>query len=179
MSAGYGRPVLRERMNPERPTILLPLVKEPVSSDVGNGGNDVGNANGKAVTTEERVLHLVAGNPKISAQSIAGGLGMSKRHIERVMAGLRDEGILIREQAPRPASRRRAARTRSSRSCALRHWPHWQQRWPCCVRSAAIAPTMKPKAKRRRRIAKTNEPAIASRSPTQSERPADAGRSSV
>lgn len=171
-------------MNPERPTILLPLVKEPVSSDVGNGGNDVGNANGKAETTEERVLHLVAGNPKISAQSIAGGLGMSKRHIERVMAGLRDEGILIREQAPRPASRRRATRTRSSRSCALRHWPHWQQRWPCCVRSAAIAPTMKPKAKRRRRIrkrriAKTNEPAIASRSPTQSERPADAGRSSV
>lgn len=99
--AGYGRPVLSEQVNPERSTILLPLVKEPVSSDVGNVGNDVGNANGKAVTTEERVLHLVAGNPKISAQSIADGLGMSKRHIERVMAGLRDEGILIREGGTR------------------------------------------------------------------------------
>ena len=82
----------------------LPLVKEPVSSDVGNVGNDVGNANSKAVTTAERVLRLVAGNPKISAQSIAVGLGMSKRHIERVMAGLRDEGILIREQTPREPS---------------------------------------------------------------------------
>lgn len=163
----FGRPVLRERVNPERSTILLPLVKELVGNDVGN----VGNVNSKVVTTTERVLHLVAGNPKISAQSIADGLGMSKRHIERVMAGLRDEGILIREQAPRPASRRPATRTRSSRSCALRHWPHWRRRWPRCAVGAAIIPTMKPKAKRRRRIrkrrtARTNEPAIANRSST-------------
>ncbi len=96
-SSGYGAPVLSERVNPERSTILLPLVKESVGNDVGNVGNDVGNVNSEAVTTAERVLRLIADNPKISAQSIAAGLGMSKRHIERVMAGLRDEGILIRE----------------------------------------------------------------------------------
>lgn len=100
-SSGYGVPVLSEQVNPERSTILLPLVKESVGNDVGNVGNDVGNANSEAVTTAERVLRLVAGNPKISAQSIAAGLGMSKRHIERVMAGLRDEGILIREGGTR------------------------------------------------------------------------------
>lgn len=166
----FGRPVLRERVNPERSTILLSLVKELVGNDVGNVGN-VGNVNSKVVTTTERVLHLVAGNPKISAPSIADGLGMSKRHIERVMAGLRDEGILIREQAPRPVSRRPATRTRSSRSCALRHWPHWRRRWPRCAVGAAIIPTMKLQAKRRMRIrkrktARANEPAIANRSPT-------------
>ena len=100
-SSGYGAPVLSERVNPERSTILLPLVKESVGNDVGNVGNDVGNVNSEAVTTAERVLRLIAGNPKISAQSIAAGLGMSKRHIERVMAGLRDEGILIREGGTR------------------------------------------------------------------------------
>ena len=100
-SSGYGAPVLSERVNPERSTILLPLVKESVGNDVGNVGNDVGNVNSEAVTTAERVLRLIADNPKISAQSIAAGLGMSKRHIERVMAGLRDEGILIREGGTR------------------------------------------------------------------------------
>ncbi|WP_165047515.1 MULTISPECIES: ATP-binding protein [unclassified Adlercreutzia] len=89
-AAGYGSPVLNERVNPERSSIFVPLA---VDSD----GNDVGNVSSGAVTTEEQALHLIAGDSKISAQSTADNLGMSKRHIERAMAGLRKEGVLVRE----------------------------------------------------------------------------------
>lgn len=92
--AGHGRPVLGEQVNPELSGISLPLA-------VGFGDNDAGNVGNGIVKTEEQVLHLIAGNPKISAQDIADRLGISRRRIERVMAALREEGILIREGGTR------------------------------------------------------------------------------
>ena len=103
-AAGYGRPVLSEQVNPERSSILLPLATKSVGN-VGNVGNDVGNDVGNASiepdSTESNVLRLIRANPKISAQGIADTLGMSKRHIERVTAQLRDNGVLVREGGTR------------------------------------------------------------------------------
>ncbi len=97
IETGYGKPVLSERVNPERSSIFLPLTTE----SVGNVGNDVGNVSIEPESTEANVLRLIKGNPKISAQGIADSLGMSKRHIERVTAQLRDNGVLVREGSTR------------------------------------------------------------------------------
>ena len=99
--AGYGRPVLSEQVNPERSNIFLPLATGSDGNDVGNVGNNVGNANIGAMAIKEQVLRLITDNPKISAQGIADSLGKSKRHIERVIAGLREEGILVRDGGTR------------------------------------------------------------------------------
>ncbi len=69
--------------------------------NVGNVGNNVGNVGSEFGSTAARVLRLIKDDSKISAQGIADTLGMSKRHVERVIATLRDEGILIREGGTR------------------------------------------------------------------------------
>ncbi|WP_165249014.1 ATP-binding protein [Adlercreutzia sp. ZJ141] len=89
--AGFGRPVLSEQVNPERSSIFLPLAVDPVGNDVGNVGNDVGSG----------AVEHHTGKNVIRTQSIADNLGMSKRHIERVIAGLRKEGVLVREGGTR------------------------------------------------------------------------------
>lgn len=99
--AGYGRPVLSERVNPERSSIFLPLATElvgNVGNDVGNNVQDVMNAPSE---TEAKALKIISKNPKASAKVISESLGISKRQAERTLSSLRDKGCIEREGGTR------------------------------------------------------------------------------
>lgn len=103
--AGYGRPVLSERVNPERSSIFLPLTIEPVGNVGNDVGNDVGNSIRDAITvlnkTEANALRIIEKNPKASARIISESLGISKRQAERTLSSLRDKSYIVREGGTR------------------------------------------------------------------------------
>ena len=62
--------------------------------DVGeNVGNNVGNNVGK---TEQKILALISKNQKLTIKEIADKLGLSRRQGERIIADMRDEGLIRR-----------------------------------------------------------------------------------
>lgn len=73
---------------------LLTYELENSSKDVGiNVGTNVGINVG---INERRILNLIAGSPQITIREIAELSGISTRHCERLIAGLKRQGLLMR-----------------------------------------------------------------------------------
>ena len=75
---------------------------------VGNGGNLVGNggnlANVKDQEIKNEILNLIAHFNSITIQQMADKIGISKRNCERVIAILKEEGIIKRKGSSRTGS---------------------------------------------------------------------------
>lgn len=59
-------------------------------------GNNVGNNVGENVGENERkILSIIAGAPKASAQDMADSTGLSKRQVERIIKQMREMGLIV------------------------------------------------------------------------------------
>ena len=83
---------------------MLQLIKEALQEivdrqDVGvNVGENVGV---KGETTEEKVLLLLKQDPRLTSKALAATLGISQRHVERILKRLKDAGRLARHGSPK------------------------------------------------------------------------------
>jgi Fic family protein len=72
----------------------LPDVGDNVGDNVGeNVGENVGKNVGK---TEQKIMALISKNQKLTIKEIADKLGISRRQGERIIADMRDEGLIRR-----------------------------------------------------------------------------------
>lgn len=79
-------------------------VKSDVGGNVGgNGGNTGGNGGNIEAPNDmdKKIIGLIKNNDKITIQTIADNLGISKRNCERIIANLKSKGILSRKGASR------------------------------------------------------------------------------
>ena len=92
--AGYGRPVLSERVNPERSSIFLPLVKESESniSSFISSPNDEISLDDDQIT----VLDVMKSDPTATYPEIARMTGFSESKVYRISGALREKGIIER-----------------------------------------------------------------------------------
>ncbi|MBQ9002936.1 MAG: Fic family protein [Eggerthellaceae bacterium] len=70
-----------------------------VGENVGETAQNVGENDGD--NPQERIVELLTGDPSLSAAKLADRLGLSTRHIERVLAELREAGIIERSGSAR------------------------------------------------------------------------------
>ena len=98
MSAGYGKPVLSERVNPERSSIFLPLGKGSKS-----GKSDISSFISSPIdeitldTDQTAVLDAMAKNPSATYPEIAQNTGFSESKVYRISNALRKKGMVERE----------------------------------------------------------------------------------
>lgn len=76
---------------------MLTVVRDVLKQNVGTNKGDVGINVGINDTLKERVLEYLKENPKASARILALDLGVSSRQIERMIARLKAEGLLLRQ----------------------------------------------------------------------------------
>ena len=94
-SAGYGRPVLSERVNPERSTIFLPLDARGEESISHGKTPGVSLAIYSSLTdNEKKALLLASGRERITAALLADDLGVSRMTASRTLRKLVDKQIL-------------------------------------------------------------------------------------
>lgn len=93
-SAGFGRPVLDERVNPERSSIFLPLKREEKSdiSSFISSSNDEINLDADQIT----VLDIMASCPSVTYPEIAQKTGFSESKVYRIAGTLREKGAIER-----------------------------------------------------------------------------------
>ena len=74
-------------------------IKKKISATVGgnNGGENGGDSDGNNALYEDKVLHEIRANAKVSTQKIADNIGLSKRTVERILKTLKDKGVIVRE----------------------------------------------------------------------------------
>lgn len=92
--AGYGRPVLSERVNPERSSIFLPLEKKGGSniSSFISSPNDEINLNADQLA----ILDVMAKNPSATYPVIAQMTGFSESKVYRISSALQKKGVVKR-----------------------------------------------------------------------------------
>lgn len=96
--AGYGRPVLSERVNPERSSIFLPLEKENgtnISSFIPSQSEGI-NEGIKLSDNERTVLEVIASDPSITTSGIQSKTNLSESTVYRTVRGLREKSVLRR-----------------------------------------------------------------------------------
>ncbi len=90
--AGYGRPVLSERVNPERSSIFLPLEKESDISSLISSSTDEINLN----TDQIAILNAMANDPSATYPTIAQMTGFSESKVYRLSSTLQEKGVVER-----------------------------------------------------------------------------------
>ena len=93
-SAGFGRPMLSERVSPERSSIFLPLEKKNesnISSFISSPDDEI-NLNVDQVT----VLGVMANYPSMTYPEIAQKTGFSESKVYRIAGILRKKGAIER-----------------------------------------------------------------------------------
>lgn len=77
--------------------MLNEILKALLTYELENSSKDVGTNVGINVgINERRILNLIAGSPQITIKEIAELSGISTRHCERLIAGLKRQGLLKR-----------------------------------------------------------------------------------
>ena len=77
--------------------MLNEILKALLTYELENSSKDVGTNVGINVgINERRILNLIAGSPQITIREIAELSGISTRHCERLIAGLKHQGLLMR-----------------------------------------------------------------------------------
>ncbi len=76
---------------------MLNVVRDALKRNVGINGGDVGINVGINEDAKAKVLKYLKENPKASARVVALALGMSSRQVERMLARLKGEGLLLRQ----------------------------------------------------------------------------------
>lgn len=66
----------------------------------GRPGSPKGSSKGSP-STRERIITLIAANPRITSNAIASSLGITKRAVLKQIRRLKDEGLLLRIGSPR------------------------------------------------------------------------------
>lgn len=93
-SAGYGRPVLSERVNPERSSIFLPLEKESganISSLISSSADEI-----SLDDDQKAVLDVMKSDPAATYPEIARVTGFSESKVYRISGALRKKGVVER-----------------------------------------------------------------------------------
>lgn len=81
---------------------LSPISPACSGKNVGeNVGEDVGEDVGESQPLEERCLDLLRRHPRMGARELAQALGVSARHVERLLAAGKKKGRLRRVGAAR------------------------------------------------------------------------------
>lgn len=73
-----------------------PITANEAGSNGGNIGGDGGNQE-----LQNRIIKLITNDNQITVQNIADNLNISKRNCERIIADLKQKGLLIRKGSAR------------------------------------------------------------------------------
>lgn len=100
---------LRNREMLIEKTVDAPItdITDTDTGNVGNhGDNYVGNPKRaqRSMTTGQAILEMLKSNPRITQSEISERLGIGKRQVERIMAALRDDGVIRRVGSSRSGS---------------------------------------------------------------------------
>lgn len=94
-SAGYGRPVLSERVNPERSTIFLPLDAGRAERDHSASGEDAAGALFKELPENERTaMEIAFKEGRITTRMVVDGIGISRKSAAALLKRLVGKGYL-------------------------------------------------------------------------------------
>lgn len=95
MSAGYGRPVLSERVNPERSTIFLPLDAGSAERDDSASGEDATGALFKELPENERAaMEIAFREGRITTRMAVDEIGISRKSAAALLKRLAGKGCL-------------------------------------------------------------------------------------
>lgn len=99
-SADLAEPYFETRFDPDRTTLVLPLYERKeeaiVGEQINDGVNDGVNKVFGLTKTETRALEASIVNQRITAESLACQIDVSKRTAERVFASLKKKGVIER-----------------------------------------------------------------------------------
>lgn len=76
---------------------MLTVVRDVLRRNVGINKDDVGINVGINEDSKTKILEYLKENPKASARVVALAFGMSSRQVERMIARLKGEGLLLRQ----------------------------------------------------------------------------------